>query len=110
MPDVAANQPHAPGQSSAADPLPRARQHRLRSIDANKRDAGTAERNRDAPGAAAKLQDRTRGVPRKVAPEGHVAPPERTRVLPIVERRVFIPTFISFGHDLLGSWALEVGS
>src|SRR6185503_19385934 len=95
-------------------------------IDAHDRDAGATERNRDAPGAAAKFEDRSVGLQCKVAPEGNVAPAERSRVLPVVERRVVVPAFVAFSQinsqfpipnsqgarcpNNQSSWELEVGA
>src|SRR5258705_13666365 len=95
-------------------------EHGLRSIDAYDRHTGPAERNRDAPGSAAKFEDLSARTQGKVAPEGNVAPAHRSRVLPIVERRVVVPTLVSFGQGQLptansqlprssvGSWRLGI--
>ena len=45
------------------------------------------------------LQHRAAGLQRQVAPERHVTPAERPRVLPVVERRVVVPAFVAFGLD-----------
>ena len=63
--------------------------------------AGRDERQRNAPGAAAKLEHRAVGVERDAAPERHVAPAERPRVLPVVERRVVVPAFPAFAARAL---------
>ena len=97
MADVAADELHARLQPRAPDAPARARQHRRRPIDADERHAGAAERQRDAAGAAAELEHRPAGLQRQVAPERHVAPAERARVLPVVERRVLVPAFVTFG-------------
>ena len=58
MPDVAANQLHARLQPRALDTrCARAIQHRLGSIDADHGRALPGDRNRDASGAAAQLED-----------------------------------------------------
>src|SRR5690349_1025802 len=68
-------------------------EHRRRSIDADEIDAGPRQRQRDAAGSAAKLEDRPFCGQRDSAPERYVAPPQRARVLPVVERRVLVPAF-----------------
>ncbi len=99
--DVAADQSDTSTQPGAPDPLAGTGEHRLRSINAHDRDAGATERDRDAPGAAPEFEDRSIGLQGKVAPEGNVAPAERSRVLPVVERRVVVPAFVAFSHVML---------
>src|ERR1051325_3439592 len=98
MPDVAAYEMDASGHARALHPRTCARQHRLGSIDADQRDARATKRQRNASRPASELEHRTAGVNRQIAPEGHVTPAERARVLPVVERRVLVPAFVSFSH------------
>ena len=81
----AIGQPGAP--QSPACPL----QHRLGAIDADESRAGPGDRQRDAAGAAPELQDRSRLCGGEPAPERDVPPRHGLRVLPVVERRVFVP-------------------
>ena len=76
-------------------------EHFGRTIDADERNAGLDERHRDAPGAAAELEHRALGVERDAAPERHVATAERSRVLPVVERRVLVPALPALARGLL---------
>ena len=95
------------GQSAA-----RAIEHRRGAIDADQTDAGPCERQRDPSRAASELEHRAVGLERDAAPERHVAPAERPRVLPVVERRVVVPAFPAFSAGLCpdsGTW-LETGS
>src|SRR5882762_5692422 len=118
--DVTADQQDTSTQPGAPDPLAGTAEHRLRSIDAHDRDPGPAERNRDAPRSAPKFENRSAGLQGQVAPEGNVASAHRSRVLPIVERRVVVPAFVSFGQwqlptansqlprSSVGSWRLGI--
>ena len=83
----------------AVSALTRAGEHRFGSIDADKGDARLRQRNGDAAGAASELEDGAVLLQRKRAPERHVTPAERPRVLPIVEGRVVVPAFVSFNHQ-----------
>ena len=80
-----------PSQLAAAQTPAGPREHRRRPIDPDDMNAGARDGKRDAPGAAAEFEDgaaRPRGQAR---PERHVAPADRARVLPVVERRVLVP-------------------
>src|SRR5688500_12497330 len=96
--DVAPDEVDVAVQSGSPDTAAGLGEHRRRAIDPDETDARTADRNRDAAGAAAKLQHRAGGTRGKVPPEGHVAAAERSCVLPVVERRVVVPAFVAFTH------------
>ena len=53
--------------------LPGGREHRRRAVEAHHRHPGMGDRDQDAPGAAAQLQDRRPGLPGFLYIEGHVA-------------------------------------
>ena len=92
----AAYQPHAITQARPSHALAGTKEHGTRAIDPHQRHAGPAERQRDAARAASELQHRTAGLLRQRAPERDIAPPERPRVLPVVERRIVVPAFPTF--------------
>ncbi len=73
-------------------------QHALRSIDAHERHARLAQRQRDPAGAASQFENRTAGLQREIPPEGHIAPSQRARVLPVIERRVVVPPFVTLHY------------
>src|SRR5207247_11100689 len=54
------------------------------------------ERQRTPARPAPELEDRAVGLECNAAPERHVAPPKRPRVLPVVERRVVVPALPTF--------------
>src|SRR5687767_7685794 len=68
-------------------------EHRRGAIDTDQADARPYERYGNAARPAAKFEDGATGLHRYPAPERHVAPAERPCVLPVVERRVVVPTF-----------------
>src|SRR5689334_25064056 len=72
--------------------------HRRRSIDADDIDVVFEKGQRDAAGAAAKLEDFAVGFGGQTLPEGDVAAAERLRVLPVVKRRVLVPALPAFSH------------
>ena len=93
--DISPDQPQTILQSCAPDALLRAREHGFGSIDADNLRACAGERQRDPAGAAPELENRSVRVQCELTPERHVAPPKRARVLPVVERRILVPTFPS---------------
>src|SRR5688500_16675910 len=93
MANITPNQSDAITDLCAADPGPRAREHRVRAIDADQGDAGAAERQCNPACAASELQRAAAGVQRDIAPERHVAAAEGTRVLPVIEGGVLVPAF-----------------
>ena len=82
-----------PGVSPRTDAPPRARQHRHGSIDADERGRRSWRRAGNAAGAAAQFEHRSAGRRGQPLPEPDVAPLDRLRVLPVVERRVLVPAF-----------------
>src|SRR5262245_24089357 len=73
-------------------------EHRRGTIDTNELDSGAREGKRDAARTATQLQYLAAGVQGKVPPERYVAPPQRLRIFPVVERRVIVPAFMAFHH------------
>src|SRR5207249_1004980 len=71
-------------------------EHRRGAIETDQIDARPDERQRNPARPAPELEDRAVGLECNAAPERHVAPPKRPRVLPVVERRVVVPAFPAF--------------
>ena len=80
-------------QSRAAHTLASACEHRRGPIDADQVSARAPERQGDAAGATSELESWAPRVQGKLTPERNVAPAERTGILPVIERRVVIPSF-----------------
>jgi hypothetical protein len=88
---VAADELHSTIVTSTVQTSASTRQHWRRAIDACDSNAGATERQRDAPGPAPELENVTRSIERETPPEWNVASAERTRVFPIVKRRILVP-------------------
>jgi hypothetical protein len=88
---VGADKLNSSGVPSAVETPASARQHWRRAIDTDNSNTGASERQRNAPGAASQLENVTGSIERESPPEWNVTSAERTRVLPIVKRRVVVP-------------------
>ena len=96
MSDVRLHEPKVAVQAAPSDAPSRQRQHRRRAIDANERDTSPGQGKRDAAGAATELEDGPAGVQGEIPPERHIAPAQRLRILPVIERGVVVPAFEAF--------------
>ena len=87
-------------QPRAPETLTSAREHGRRTIDAD--DPGTRARHGDSDPARAapELEHAALLRGREPLPERDVAPRDRLRVLPVVERRVVVPPLPSFSRSL----------
>src|ERR1700736_990474 len=83
--------------SERGRPANGAAEHRRRPVDADEGRPGPRERQRETARSASKLEHQTASATGEVAPEGHVAPTLRSRVLPVVERRVLVPSLPTLG-------------
>ena len=92
-----ANEIHVGVEARTTHSLPRAGEHRRRPVYTNQINTSPPERNRDAAGTATQLKDLAVRPECQIAPERHVPPTQRSRVFPVVERRVIVPAFPSLG-------------
>ena len=81
-------------EKTVAQPI----EHRCRSIDADKANPCPRQRQGDTARSASELENRSMRLERDAAPEGHVPTAERSRIFPIVERRVLVPTLPTFAR------------
>src|SRR5262245_44692637 len=88
-----------------------AREHCLRSIDADDVDTACDEWMRDAARSTSELEDAAPRLPRDVRPERDVAAPERARVFPVVKWRVLVPPQPPFRGAMadFGFWISDFG-
>src|SRR5439155_6669061 len=69
------------------------REHGRRPIDTDETNARTCEGQRHAAGSTTELEHASICRRGQTPPERHIAAAERPRILPVVERRVFVPAF-----------------
>src|SRR6185295_7576991 len=97
--DITANELNTRGQTRTTRARSRPRQHLLGAIDTDEPNPGAAKRQGNTARAAAQLEDGSTRLQREVPPEGHVATAQRTRVLPVIERRVVVPPLVALHYD-----------
>src|SRR5688572_18778598 len=95
---IAPNQFQTACQFIARDPPARSCQHRLRPVDAYDLTARLSERDGDPSRAASELEDRAGSLERQPPPERNVTPAQRSRVFPVIEGRVLVPSLVAFSH------------
>ncbi len=107
MTNVAAHDPGPHRERKPASPSQRIREHRRGSIDADNfvdssdaasrltRGGRAGDGHQQSARAASQLENRPACTAHEISPKSHVAATERTRVLPIVKRRVLVPPLVA---------------
>src|SRR5687767_1810497 len=87
------------GRLQAANPRPGASEHGGRTVDPDEGCADARDGDGDGAGAASELEGAAAARGGEPLPERHIAAPQRTRVLPVVERCVLLPAFGTVGNS-----------
>src|SRR5688572_16741608 len=98
MPNVAPDELNVLTHPCASHAPARTGEHRRRAIDPDETEPGPANGDRYTPGTAAKLENRPGRARREVPPERHIATTKSPGILPVVERRVVVPAFVTLWH------------